>query len=146
MSDYQSLLGLSNIDTDVIQADTIVVQKDLTVFGNSTLLGLTIPTGASLNKVLTSDSQGNATWQTQQEQVLAGDAVGPATSNRIDTLAGGTLPVASLVTLTGAQTLTNKVLGSTLVRGSSSQLQLYPTTDNSETSISFKTTIAGGTG
>ena len=118
METYQSLLGLSDLTADSLIVDTLLVQNDLTVSGTTSMLGLTLPTGAALNKVLTSDATGIATWQPQS---------------------------ASLVTLTGTQTLTNKTLGNTLVRGTAGQLQIFPTADNNESSIAFNTTIAGGT-
>nr|MDD4931725.1 hypothetical protein [Candidatus Colwellbacteria bacterium] len=111
MSQYQSLLGLSSVDSDTINADTVVIQKDLTVFGNSTLSSLILPTNAFTNDVLTcNDLSGSAVWKTPAIPTLIGDTTGLANANQVNTLAGGTIPVSSVVTLSGAQTLTNKTL------------------------------------
>ena len=106
---YQSLLGLSSIDTDIVDTNTLIVEKDLTVNGNSTLQSLTLPSGASLGKILTcSDSLGDSYWSSPAIPNLSGDATGPANATIVNTLGNGTISVNSLVSMTGSQTLTNK--------------------------------------
>lgn len=133
MDSYQSLLGISDVTIDTLNTDTIVVNKDLTVFGEAILTGLQIPVGASLNKVLTCTSLlGDATWAVPADATLVGDCTGFSSNNRVDTLAGGTIPVSTLVTLSGTQTLTNKTftnmtVNNTISSASSSGLSLSST-------------------
>ncbi len=83
---YQTLLGDSSFTGDDIDVDT------------ATFSTIQITTGAGSNKVLTSDATGYGTWQTPSV-TLAGDASGSSSSTVVNTLAGGTIPVSSLVTL-----------------------------------------------
>ena len=112
---YQSLMGLSSIDADIVDTNTLVVEKDLTVNGNSALQNLILPTGAVVDDVLTCISNsGNTAWKKPADSVLVGDVTGLSSNNVVNTLANGTIPVSSLVSMTGAQTLTNKTLGYTV--------------------------------
>lgn len=89
---YQSQLGVSDITTDGLTVD-----GDLIVKGS-----LTLPDNASAHKVLTCiDSTGITSWQSPSIVVLNGDTVGPASTNRVDTLAGGTIAVNNLVQKNG---------------------------------------------
>ena len=106
---YQSLLGLSSIDADIVDTNTLVVEKDLTVNGNSTLQNLILPTGAVVDDVLTCISNsGNTLWKKPADAVLVGDVTGLSSNNVVNILANGTINVNSLVSMTGSQTLTNK--------------------------------------
>jgi hypothetical protein len=60
-------------------------------------------------QILTYDGA-NGTWLDPAIPTLSGDASGSASSTQVNTLANGTIPVSSLVSLTGAQTITNKNL------------------------------------
>lgn len=114
----QTLLGISNFDVDLAQVDTLIVNKDLSVLGDANILNPVFPSGAILNKVLTcSSSLGNAVWANPADAALSGDCTGTSSNNRVDTLAGGTLPVNALVTLNGLQTLSNKIMDSFTVSG-----------------------------
>ena len=100
---YQSMLGLSDVNTDVFATNTLVAN-------NATIKNLTLPTGAEKGYVLTSDDIGQCKWTAIPEIVLGGDAVGAPGSNVVNTLAGGTIPVLTLVQLDAPQTLTAKTL------------------------------------
>ena len=102
MSSFQSMLGETEIDTDTIYSSTII---STTIITKNFQL-----TGGALNQVLTSDSLGNGTWQYIPLITLVGDASGPTSATVVNSLAGGTIPVSSVVTLTGSQTLTYKTL------------------------------------
>ena len=122
-STYQTLLGLSSVnaesvETTTLDVDVITVHKLLDVKGDAVferaeIDELYLPSDAEKGYVLTSDDRGNATWQEPEEAIFEGDTTGDASANRVDTLAGGTISVDSLVTLTGTQTLTNKTVTGT---------------------------------
>jgi hypothetical protein len=115
-SSYKSLLGLSDIDANGIVADRVDVDqlntRELNA-ENAIIQKLNLPDGAQTGYVLTSDEVGLALWQELPDIILAGDAVGPPEENVINTLAGGTIQVANLVTLDGVQTITNKDITAT---------------------------------
>src|SRR5665647_912963 len=117
---FQSLLGDENIDVDTIVVDeidasTVHVSKYLFVDAPAQAIinELVIPTSAHLGYVLTSDANGYASWQPSASITLAGDAIGAPSANRVDTLAGGTIAVTSLVDKTSSQILTNKTITGT---------------------------------
>ena len=116
---YQTLLGESSVTADYISvnklsADTITTQE-FSVTGTAVINELQIPNGGQDGYVLTSNPFGVASWQPDPNVSLLGDATGLLTANRVDTLAGGTINVTNLVTLTGTQTLTNKSLTSPII-------------------------------
>ena len=119
---YQSLMGLSSIDADIVDTNTLVVEKDLTVNGNSTLQNLILPNGASLGKILTcSDSLGDSFWSAPAIQNLSGDVTSVGLVTTLQPLSGDITSVGrvttagpNIVSLTGTQTLTNKTLGYTI--------------------------------
>ena len=94
---YQTLLGDNSGEFDGLDV------YDLTAH-NATINNLFLPDGAEKGFVLTSDDQGLGKWQMVPPVVLAGDAVGAPGSNVVNTLAGGTIPVSTLVQLDAAQT------------------------------------------
>ena len=102
MSDYQTLFGLSTISSDYIKTSNVYAESITT---NAFQLN-----GGTSNKVLTSDSVGNATWQNIPSITLVGDASGPTNATIVNSLAGGTIPVPTVVTLGASQILTNKTL------------------------------------
>lgn len=113
---YQALTGLSTMDIDTFTADNANIIT-LNVSGSTTLNGsvqvngtLQINPVGAVDDILTSDSLGNATWQVPAIPVLAGDAVGFANANQVNTLANGTIPVSDVVLLNAPQTLTNKTI------------------------------------
>lgn len=123
---YQALLGDSSIDADAIvtseldatDANITNLKVITTSSGVLTTNTLKLPTNAALNNVLTCvNLNGTAAWRPPVDVNLAGDAVGIAGGNRVDTLAGGTILVSNLVTLAGSQTLTNKTLENFTVSG-----------------------------
>jgi hypothetical protein len=82
---YQSLLGISEVT-----ADNINIMGNLEVTGNTIIDGyLILPEGAGLDKVLTSDGTGTASWQSL-DLTLAGDVSGPIGSNIVDLVGGKT--------------------------------------------------------
>jgi hypothetical protein len=105
---FQVLTGLTQIGTidriTVGEIDTNILTANEFIY----------PNGAIDGYVLTSNPAGVASWQ-PDSTVLNGDAMGAPLTNRVDTLAGGTIDILSLVTLLGAQTVKNKLLGLTNV-------------------------------
>src|SRR5687768_13887843 len=113
---YQALLGDASIDADsVVTAEldaTVANISELTVSGNAIVNGITtlndmsavaagigtlaiatsftIPTGAGVNKVLTSDVNGVATWQSPTDTILGGDVIGSASANTVAFVDGST--------------------------------------------------------
>jgi hypothetical protein len=75
-------------------------------------------------------------WEEIPESQLIGDAVGLASANVVSTLAGGTLPVANLVTLDGVQTVSNKDITATA---------LAVTGDTTANGVSAATLTVSGT-
>jgi hypothetical protein len=116
---YQALLGETNIDADYISVETLSANKittqDIGVTGVALVNELQIPSGAHEGWILTTDGFGIASWQPDPNVNLLGDATGLLTSNRVDTLAGGTIPVTTVVTLADTQTLTNKTLNTPII-------------------------------
>ena len=98
---YSSLFGLFDLTADVLDLN------DLTVNGNFQLIQ-----GAHINYVLAcKDATGTATWTDPLNLLtLSGDCTGPLNNNQVNSLANGTIPVNTLVTLTANQILTNKTL------------------------------------
>ena len=94
MNTYKSLFGLSSIDANSVDADSMIVN-------NLTAGTLTLPNGAVNGYVCTSDSSGVISLQPVGEAVLNGDATGTASNNRVDTLAAGTINVNNLVQVNG---------------------------------------------
>lgn len=113
-SQYQSLLGAYE-PLDILELNSLLVHKDILVeggiesLGNTILHNLTLPNGAAEGLVLTSDANGLASWGVN-DPPLVGDASGKTSETRVDTLAGGTIPVDTLVTMDGNQNITNKWL------------------------------------
>ncbi len=111
-SQYQSLLGTYE-PIDILETNSLLVHKDalieggINVAGNAYLADLTLPTGARLGRVLTSDALGHATWEELTKQLI-GDASGPFGATVVNTLAAGTIPVSSIVLLDAIQTVRNK--------------------------------------
>ena len=119
---YQSLLGLSTLDADLINTTTIDVSGNLNVQGVTTLndaviQSLNLPNGAVNGYVLTSDVVGLAEWQPIPDITLVGDASGPTGATVVSTLANGTIPVTDVVLLNASQTLTNKTLTAPTLTG-----------------------------
>jgi hypothetical protein len=73
---YQSLLGLNTINSEIINADTLTVNK------------LILPVGAEDGYILTSDAEGVALWKTDPNIVLAGDVSGFMLTNTVDVVGG----------------------------------------------------------
>lgn len=130
---YQSLLGDTSIDADAVvtqELDTVVANivdlnctekavmnqvSAVSIDAGSLTTGfLKMTTGAALDTVLTCTSlNGTSAWRPPAGVTLAGDAVGAAGGNRVDTLAGGTIAASNLVTLAGTQTVSNKTITQT---------------------------------
>ena len=106
---FQSMLGLSNLDAQTINTDNLSV--DTVTINNLTIAG------GTTGNILTKDSDGGSSWQPEAEANLAGDCTGPASSNSINILGNGTIPVNTLVQLDATQTVTNKTFVNALLEG-----------------------------
>ena len=94
--EFQSLLGTSSIYVDTLSVDHLSIAGGIT------------------GDVLTKKNDGSSSWQPVEIVNLQGDASGPATSNRVDSLAGGTIPVNTLVQINGIVNNTNAAVGKVL--------------------------------
>ncbi|MDD4931460.1 MAG: hypothetical protein PHG66_04950 [Candidatus Colwellbacteria bacterium] len=108
-------------------------------------------TGVTTGYVLTTNNVGVGTWAAPTVGNLTGDITSVGLATTLQPLSGditssGRVTTAgpNLVTLNGTQILTNKTLTNVSVKGTSNQLVVYPSTDNTEASMLFKTAAVGG--
>ena len=116
---YQSQLATVELTTNDITVDGSIditgnttMDKSLNVNGQTTLTGgLNIPNGVD-GQVLTSDTDGNATWKEIPEKpiTLEGDVINRSNANTVNTLANGTIAISDITLNTAEQTLTSKTI------------------------------------